>query len=158
MKLFIFLALNFSYSVAYDQINESIKALSSNDLNGVEIAIFKVVTKEMVPPDGQPLKKLLIKKSLTEKEMKALLKKASKRSSYAENQALLSHWNVVIEFERNDKRIEISTITGNISVIENEVSSYGHISDKFGHYLYRFLNSTDLLKYIDVEHLEGLTR
>jgi len=85
-----------------------------------------------------------------------LLKRASKRSSYDDSRALLSHWNVVIAFSNDEDKIIFSTITGNISVTHNGATGCGNISDKFGLYLHRFLTDVDLLSHIDEEDLAAL--
>ena len=156
MKWFITLTLTCLYTAPYAQAHELVKAISSDDLDGVEIAIYKVATKEMVPPDGEPFEKLMIQKKVSHQEIRALLKRASRRSSYNDSRALLSHWNVVITFSSNENKITLSTLTGNISVTQNGTTSYGHISNKFGKHLYRFLQDADLLKYMDEEDLEAI--
>ena len=156
MKWFITLTLTCLYTASYAQVNELMKGLRSANLNGVEIAIYMVATKEMVPPDGEPFEKLIIKKELSQQEIRTLLKRASRRSSYNDSRALLSHWNVVIAFSNDKDKIIFSTITGNISVTHNGSTGYSHISDKFGQYLYRFLHDADLLKYMDEEDLAAL--
>ncbi len=132
--------------------NNSIKISKNTDSVLVYTTLAR--TKEMLAPGQEEFSKKLGSKSLNSKQLKLFVKKMNKKSSYAEERALLNHDNLL--FKTYTKKIlkleiRISTLTGNIS-IENKESKktrYSKMSKKFREYLKELLTQLQLLEAIE---------
>lgn len=157
--LLLFLISYFSWA----QPQKISKKFLPNQADSCLLSIHKVVTKEMVPPHGQPIEKQLKQLRVSDQDVKILSKKVGKKSSYQDSRALLTHYNVIFDFYKNGSshgNITFSTITGNIEINNsiNRQHFYGNVSKKFGHYLLSMFRTYDIVELIDTNNLQWLEK
>ena len=153
----------FVCNLSLAQPHTSAKTLRSIEPDSCLLSVYQVATKEMVRSEDQITEKLLERKKITNNDLKELLNKASKKSSYQSERALLTHYNIRVDLYRDGSmygNLILSSITGNISINgqTEDQRSYGNVSQKLGTYMIQFLEDNDMLKQIDSIDLQGFTK
>lgn len=108
----------------------------------------------MTKPFQEPFERELARVLVTVDDMDMLLRKASKKSSYQDSRALLTHSNVLFTFYKNGavcSTLRFSTVTGNIAVSNSNTGNefYSNASGKIRPYLVNLLKKYGVLKMID---------
>ncbi len=158
--LVVILAITSSFSFGQHKILKS-KAVPQK-ADSCHLTVYHVVTKEMSKSPKDIREEKLKQISLSYPDMTTLEKKLSKKPSYTNSRALLTHHNLVFEFYKDGKlnsRVYVSTLTGNIN-IENfatKAKLHKKISPTFGAYLLWLLDRNKVLKLIPQTNLAGLT-
>ncbi len=139
------------------------KSLLTVNTDSALISVYKVVTREMMKSEGRETEELLSQKRITQEDAEAILKRASKKSYYTSDRALLTHHNILIDFFRNGSaygNMTLSSKTGNITInnFTNKQQAFGNVSRKFGDYIIQLLKEYDILKLIYAMDLEGLKK
>ncbi len=124
------------------------------------LSLHKVVTKEMVKPLEQPYEQELLKLKIANEDSKLLLKKASKKSSYQDSRAMLTHHNIVFSFYKDNTicyTIHLSTLTGNIEIrkLSTQETFYSRVSNKFGRYLIKMFKKYKVYEMITPSYMRG---
>lgn len=127
------------------------------------LSIYQVATKEMIPLHAQPIERQLKQLRVSDQDVKILLKKAGKKSSYRDFRSMLNHYNVIFDFYKNGSHhgnITLSTISGNIQINNStdKQKFYGNVSKKFGHYLLSKLCTYNVMDLIDTDNLQWLEK
>jgi hypothetical protein len=120
-----------------------------------------VVTKEMIPAHGPVVEKPLIQLRIADQDLKGLVKKLGRKSSYQDSRALLTHYNVIFNLYKNGSlhgNITLSTITGNIEIQTEKQAFYGNISKELGQYLLDVFHTYEVIERIGTSNLEGLRK
>jgi len=147
----------------------------SSDLNGQFIAkdilniapdsclmtVSKVVTQEMILPSQEPYERELTKLKLSTQDMHILIKRASKKSSYQGDRALMDHSNVTFRFYKGNmvcSSLHLSTYTGNVEIYTSNAENqcYNRVSDKFSRYFIELLKKYEVWEMIDSFDKQGL--
>lgn len=125
------------------------------------ITVSKVVSKEMITTSQAPIERELAIAKLATDDMEVLLKKLSKKSSYQDSRALLTHSNVALRFYKGDtvcSSLNISTFTGNIEIYNpaTEEQFYSNVSHKLSCYLIVFFKKLEVWEVIEPFDKQGL--
>lgn len=161
-SIILLLAVFISY-LSSAQPHKSASDLRVSDMDSSHLAVYLVATLEMIRPGDEELERLLSQKTVTKQDAQGLLKKASSKSSYQDGRALLTHYNITIDFFRKGSiygNLTLSSQTGNITIndFENEKQAFGNVSKKFGDNIIQLLDGYKVLDLIDPSQLEGLTK
>ncbi|MEL7003709.1 MAG: hypothetical protein AAFN93_13385 [Bacteroidota bacterium] len=117
----------------------------------------------MARNEDDVMEKLLAQRKISIEEAKHVSLMASKKSSYQESRALLTHYNIELNLYRNGAKsgvITLSSITGNISLYNSydNQESVGNVSAKFGKAFIDLLDRNNLTEYILPVGLQGLNK
>lgn len=163
MKLFIYtLTLLITCQSSWLNAQSIVKNIIDTDPDSCYLSLHKVVTKEMVKPLEEPFEQELVKLKISNEDNKILLKKASKKSSYQDSRALLTHYNIVFSFYKDgtiSSTIHLSTLTGNIEIrnLSTQEEFYNRVSNRFGHYLIKMFKKYKVYEMITPSDMrEGL--
>jgi len=138
-----------------------VKNIMDTEPDSSYLSIHKVVTKEMVKPFEEPFEQELIKLKLSNKDSKVLLKKASRKSSYQDSRALLTHYNVLFSFYKDGticSIIKLSTLTSNIEISNlcTQEEFYSNVSNKFDRYLINMFKKYKVFEMINPNDIRAL--
>lgn len=157
------IAALFTCHFSWAQTHKTAKNLRTIQPDSCFLSVYLVATKEMVRSEGQVIEKLLERKEVLIKDIEKLLGETSKKSSYQQERALLTHHNIIIHLYRGGAiygNLTLSSKTGNI-IINNNTNgqrTFGNVSQKFGEYMIQLLNDHDMLELIHTLDLEGFNK
>lgn len=142
-RLAFFFALFLSFT-GFSQNIAAIRALLPSSVDSVKFTVLNNTTKEMTLPGEEEVFEVLGTATLTEKDSEKFFKNLSKKSSYTNERALLTHHNIVFNCYTHQNlslKVEISTITGNIDLYGpgKEDTAYRKVSKRMAKYVTKLL-------------------
>ncbi|MEQ9297888.1 MAG: hypothetical protein RIF33_04960 [Cyclobacteriaceae bacterium] len=160
MKGFLLILTVVIAAHSHAQPRKLAKYLYTLEADSTLLSVYQVATREMVKTESEVLERLLSVRGISKDEAENILKKASRKSAYRDDRALLTHYNIVIGYYKNGEpfgSLTLSSKTGNItiSIAKSQTQAYGRVSKSFGKYLVSVLDNYGMLKFINRLDLEG---
>lgn len=166
----ILLITTFILSFAsFSQIDTLDERTFQFDFDSVHVSLWDIYFKESATPiflgenvdDGSDIRPSVELKrvNLPKEKSIELLSALRDPKSYDNERAMLNHYNLVIKFYHNgivSNRIELSTMTGNITSDNSSNGSYyqNNCSKSFGKHIENLLNKYQIIEQLEYDEVD----